>query len=112
MCTNSAMAPKSKRPGSSSSSNIYIYEFLVNIDKVMYLLLPRGIDLITELGSLDIAFAKTLALVRAPANLNTIVHIEPFRMMIVFFGMQGNLAHKPEGRHKVIELKYFPDGFL
>src|SRR3546814_628483 len=52
---------------------------------------------------LHVAIGQAVSVMRGEQNIDTVVDVEPFRMMVRLFCQQRNLGHEPESTVKIIE---------
>src|SRR3546814_14478008 len=52
---------------------------------------------------LHVAIGQAVSVMRGEQNIDTVVDVEPFRMMVRLFRQQRNLGHEPESTVKIIE---------
>ena len=61
------------------------------------------INFINQLGQLQIPGRQTCCIMRGQDNGDAVIDIAPLRMVIEFFGMQGNLGHKAKGLIEILK---------
>ena len=66
--------------------------------------------LVDEVRQADIAGAEAARVVRRQNDIDTIVDIEPFRMMVHPFHLQGDARHEAEGLVEILEAEGPVDG--
>src|SRR5690348_9195477 len=66
-------------------------------------------DGVHRLGKLDIPLRDTAGIMGRQGDLDGLVDIAPFRMMVVLFGDQGGAGHEAEGLVKILENEGFGD---
>src|SRR3546814_13627515 len=52
---------------------------------------------------LHVAIGQAVSVMRGEQNIDTVVDVEPFRMMVRLFRQQPNLCHEPESTVQIIE---------
>lgn len=60
-------------------------------------LIGRSSSLFDEFCQLNIFFGETTAVMGQESDLNLVVHIEPFWVMIHFLCLQSHTRHEPKG---------------
>jgi len=64
-----------------------------------------------ELGQLNVSLGKALYIVSGECDVNLVVHVEPFGMMVHFLSFECNSGHKSECRVEVSEAEALLNGF-
>src|SRR3546814_7710764 len=59
---------------------------------------------IDETAEVQVALAEAAGIMRGQRDLDAVVDIEPFRVMVELLGHQGDLAHEAEGDRKSTRL--------
>jgi hypothetical protein len=72
-------------------------------------LLWTGEDTFNECGQSDVLHAQSVHVMSRQGDLHSIVHVEPFRMMIELFRLQGDATHEAERFVEVVKLELFGD---
>src|SRR5262249_31169379 len=62
------------------------------------------------LRELDIALGNPAGIVGGKRNLDPVVHIEPFRVMVELFGDEGAPRHEAESFVEILEAEFLADG--
>ena len=66
--------------------------------------------LVDEVRQADVPRAEATRVVRRQNDIDTIVDIEPFRMMVHPFRLQGDARHEAEGLVEILEAEGLLDG--
>lgn len=77
---------------------------------VISLLLELVVITLDARGETNITFAQSVDIVRGEQNVDTVVAIEPLRVMIHLLCAKGHLSHEAKCLVEVLELEFLGNG--
>lgn len=66
--------------------------------------------LFDEAGQVYVPFRKARTLVGAQGDMDLVVHVKPFRMVVQFLRLQGHSCHEAKSPIEVFEMELLEDG--